>query len=76
MYASGGDKCMHSDHYDSKEGAEMAAKRMGMSGHHKMSCNGKKVYMPGSSHSQYMDYKEGGMMGGMGDGDGFDLPGF
>lgn len=65
MYGdSGGEKCMHSDHYDSREGAKKAAKQMGISGCHKQSCNGKTVYMPGSSHSQYMDAQESGMLGG------------
>lgn len=58
--SSGGDKCMHSDHYDTKQGAKAAAKRMGVSGCHSMSCNGKKVYMPGSKHSEYMDMQENG----------------
>jgi hypothetical protein len=63
----GGEKCMHSDHYDSKEAAKRAARMQGMSGCHSMMCNGEKVYMPGDSHSQYMDGQErngGGLMGG------------
>lgn len=61
MYGMGnsGSKCSHSDHYDTKDDAEMAAKRMGMKGAHKMSCGGKTVYMPGGSHKDYMDYKDG-----------------
>jgi len=60
----GGGKCHHKDHYDSREGAKMAARKMGCSGCHKMTCNGKTVYMPGETHAQYMDCKDGGMMGG------------
>jgi hypothetical protein len=55
---------MHSDHYDTKTAAKRAAKRMGLDGCHRMSCNGDTVYMPGESHADYMDFKEGGMMGG------------
>jgi len=57
----GGEKCSHHDHYDTKKEAKAAAKRMGMSGAHKMSCKGKTVYMPGSSHGSYMDANEGGI---------------
>lgn len=62
-----GGKCHHSDHYDSKEAAKQAARRMGKSGCHKMTCNGKTVYMIGESHSDYMDSKDGGS-GGNGSG--------
>jgi hypothetical protein len=57
--SNGGDKCNHSDHYDSKKDAEAAARRKGMSGAHKMSCRGKTVWMPGSDHGDYMDSREG-----------------
>jgi hypothetical protein len=69
MYGSshGGSKCHHSDHYDTKKAAKQAARRMGMDGCHSMTCNGNKVYMPGDSHSDYMDYNEGSPV---------DLPGF
>jgi len=74
MYGSnnGGGKCMHSDHYDTKTDAKQAARRMGMSGCHKMSCNGKTVYMPGSSHANYMDAQESTGFNP----DNMDLPGF
>lgn len=65
MYGGTDEKCMHRDHYDTKEAAKRAAKGMGLSGCHSMSCDGKKVYMPGSKHSEYMDYQD----------DGFDIPG-
>lgn len=59
MYGNYSDKpggsCHHSDHYDSKQSAKQAAKRMGISGCHSMQCGGKKVYMPGRSHEKYMD---------------------
>ena len=72
----GGQKCMHSDHHDTKEAARQAARKMGMSGCHKMSCNGKTVYMPGSSHSSYMDAKETGGRGGGFDPSDINIPGF
>jgi len=55
-----GGKCNHKDHYDSKEAAKQAARRMGKSGCHKMTCKGKTVYMPGESHGDYMDSKDSG----------------
>jgi hypothetical protein len=61
-----GGKCHHNDHYDSREAAKEAAKRMGKSGCHRMTCNGKTVYMPGSSHADYMDMNDGGYGGGGG----------
>jgi len=57
---------MHSDHYDTKTDAKQAARQMGISGCHSMQCNGNKVYMPGSSHSQYMDKMDGGRGNGTG----------
>jgi hypothetical protein len=56
------EKCHHHDHYDTKKEAKEAARRMGLSGCHKMQCDGKTVYMPGDSHAEYMDYNDG--MGG------------
>jgi len=59
-----GGKCNHRDHYDSKEAAKQAARRMGKTGCHKMTCKGKTVYMPGESHGDYMDSRDGGTSGG------------
>lgn len=62
MYGSSnhGEKCGHRDHFDTKKEAKMAAKQMGLSGCHTMSCGGDTVYMPGESHKDYMDYQESG----------------
>lgn len=60
MYGGTDEKCMHNDHFDSRSEAKQAARMMGLSGAHKMSCHGKTVYMPGSSHGEYMDATQGG----------------
>lgn len=66
------EKCWHRDHYDTKTDAKRAAKQMGISGCHSQKCNGKRVYMPGDSHQQYMDAKGGSLFSGGSNGAGID----
>lgn len=70
MYGKNNSSCHHADHYDTKEAAEQAAEMRGMSGAHTMDCDGTTVWMPGSSHSAYMDSKEPGYTSSHDGGDG------